>query len=40
MNKLLTIKEVASILNVSQSSIYHLIQAKEINFYKIGNLTA
>lgn len=34
--KFLTVREIATILNVSPSSVYHLLQAKEVNFYKIG----
>ncbi len=34
--KLLTIRDIAKMLNISVSSVYHLIQAREINFYKIG----
>jgi excisionase family DNA binding protein len=34
--KFLTVREISERLNVSPASVYHLIQAKEINFYKIG----
>lgn len=37
MKKLLTVKDIAAQLNISVSSVYHIIQYKEINFYKIGN---
>lgn len=36
MSEFLTIKEIASMLNISVATTYRLIQAQEINFYKIG----
>ena len=35
--KLLTVKEIATMLGVTTSSVYNLIQSKEVNFYKIGD---
>jgi excisionase family DNA binding protein len=37
MSKLLTVKDIAKMLNVSNSFVYNLISSKQINFYKIGN---
>lgn len=34
--KFLTVREIAAMLNITPSSVYHLLQAKEVNFYKIG----
>lgn len=34
--KFLSVKEIARILQVSPSSVYHRLQAKEVNFYRIG----
>ena len=37
MNKLLTVREIADMLNISLATAYRLINVEEINFYKIGN---
>jgi excisionase family DNA binding protein len=36
MNKLLTVKDVAEILNFSTSKIYKLIKDNKINYIRIG----
>lgn len=37
MSKLLTVKDITKIFNLSLAATYRLIYSKEINFYKIGN---
>ena len=37
MNKLLSTREVAKILNISITTVYREIYSRHINFHKIGN---
>jgi excisionase family DNA binding protein len=37
MSKLLTVREIAKILNTTPASVYSYITTKRINFYKLGN---
>lgn len=36
LNKLINIEELMTILNISKSSVYRLVDGRKIAFYKIG----